>query len=82
VFGDPRTAAGAPVRNDILKCRRKPVRARDYAVDLTSQQLDRLRTIFPNGVCDWSRRGYGQVRVRGTWFDYTRPDQPVPLGTG
>jgi hypothetical protein len=82
VFGDPRTAAGAPVRNDILKCRRKPVRARDHAVDLTSQQLDRLRTIFPDGVCDWSRRGYGQVRVRGTWFDYSRPDHPVPLGTG
>jgi hypothetical protein len=82
VFGDPRTAAGAPLRNDILKCRRRPVRAGDYAVELTAGELGRLRQVFPDGVCDWTRRGYGQVRVAGTWFDYSRPERPVPLGVG
>ena len=30
LHGDPRTAAGAPLRNDILKCQLKPAATSDY----------------------------------------------------
>ncbi|MGZ8764611.1 MAG: DUF6351 family protein, partial [Acidimicrobiia bacterium] len=70
VFGDPRTAAGAPMVNDILKCRRKEPVAADYDVPFTDAQWTRLRTVFPRGVCDWSRPGVGQVPMIGTWIDY------------
>jgi hypothetical protein len=72
VFGDPRTAAGAPLVNDRIKCRLVPIRSDAYGVDLSSEQLARLRTVFPDGVCDWKARGVGQVPMAATWIDYTR----------
>ena len=60
LHGDPRTAAGAPRANDILKCQLRAVDARSYRVPFTEPQLTRLRRIFPSGVCDWTRRGVGQ----------------------
>ncbi|MGZ8763967.1 MAG: DUF6351 family protein, partial [Acidimicrobiia bacterium] len=82
VFGDPRTAAGAPMVNDILRCRRKEPVAADYDVSFTDAQWTRLRTVFPRGVCDWSRPGVGQVPMIGTWIDYSRPSAPVVRGSG
>jgi hypothetical protein len=70
VHGDPRTAAGAPRRNDILKCRLEAVGARDYRVRFTAAQLERLRRVFPEGVCDWTQPGVGQVPLEGTWLRY------------
>jgi Tannase-like family of unknown function (DUF6351) len=70
VFGDPRTAAGAPLINDRLKCRRSPVDPKRYKVPFSSAQLSRLRRIFPSGVCDWHQPGIGQVPLAGTWIDY------------
>jgi len=58
-----RQVAGGPLDANTLKCQLKPVAAKDYAVSLTSSDLDRLRGIFPSGVCDWSKRGVNQVRV-------------------
>lgn len=62
-FGFPRLVAGGPLAADIMKCRLKPVSARDYTATLTSAEMDRLQGIFPRGVCDWSRRGVGEARV-------------------
>jgi hypothetical protein len=59
----PRIAAGGPVSASTLKCELKPVTAADYRVSFTSSELDRLRAIFPSGVCDWSKRGAGQTGV-------------------
>jgi len=70
LHGDPRTAAGAPLRNDILSCQLQPVRSFHYPVTLTSEQLQQLEHVFPSGVCDWSKTGIGQVPVEGTWLDY------------
>jgi hypothetical protein len=56
----PRTVAGAPLTDDILKCQLKPAGAADYAVPLNTAQIARLKTIFPGGVCDYSRPGVGQ----------------------
>jgi hypothetical protein len=71
VFGDPRTAAGAPIVNDRLKCRLTAIRAQDYGATLTRDQLARLRRIFPDGVCNWKARGVGQVPMAATWIDYS-----------
>ena len=58
-----RQVAGGPLDANTLKCQLKPIVRKDYAVSLTASDLDRLRTIFPSGVCDWSKRGVNQVRV-------------------
>lgn len=68
--GDPRTAAGAPLANHRIKCRLTPVNAKRYGVPITSAQGTRLKRIFPDGVCNWNRRGVGQVPVARTWIDY------------
>jgi hypothetical protein len=57
----PRQVAGGPLAENILKCRLKPLNTADYApATLTTDQLNRLRAVFPDGVCDWSRTGIGQ----------------------
>ena len=68
--GNPRMAAGGPLADDILKCTLKPVRRDEYPQGLTDNQWSRLRAVFPNGVCDYSRPGVEQVRLRGTWIRY------------
>ncbi len=68
--GDPRIAAGEPLTEDILKCALKPVNPRDYVHPLTPDQLARLNAVFPQGVCDFTRPGIGQVPLEGTWRKY------------
>jgi hypothetical protein len=68
--GDPRIAAGSPLREDILKCALKPIDPKDYDHPLNPDQLARLKTIFPNGVCDYSASGIGQGPIEGTWRKY------------
>jgi len=70
LHNDPRTAAGAPLRNDILKCRLKPVDLHDYDVPFTAAQQTRLQQIFSQGVCDWTKPGVGQVPFAGPWQRY------------
>jgi hypothetical protein len=64
----PREIAGGPVANDVIKCQLKPVEASDYTVAFTTDEMTRLRRIFPGGVCDWSKPGVGQQRLGGTWL--------------
>ena len=68
--GDPRIAAGAPLEGDILKCQLKPLDPADYGPSLTSEQLNRLSAVFPDGVCDYSKQGIGQVPLERTWIRY------------
>jgi hypothetical protein len=71
VGDDPRTAAGAPLRNDIGKCRLQgvdeAVEAGVYEIDLTEDQVARIRSVFPDGVCDWTVPGVGQVDLGEPW---------------
>jgi Tannase-like family of unknown function (DUF6351) len=69
----PREVAGGPIAADVVKCRLKPVDGRDYKVAFTRAELQRLRTIFPTGVCDWSRSGVGQRPPAGTWQRFGAP---------
>ena len=63
----PREVAGADVAADIIKCQRRPPRRGDYDVAFSDAQWARLQAIFPSGVCDWSKRGYEQQDLDGTW---------------
>jgi hypothetical protein len=64
----PREVAGAEVAADIIKCQRKPLSRRDYEVAFTPAQWERLKDIFPGGVCNWDKRGYEQQDLEGTWL--------------
>jgi hypothetical protein len=58
-----RQVAGGPLDANVLKCEMKPIDAKDYVAPFTSPELQRLRAIFPGGVCDWSKSGVSQTRV-------------------
>ena len=66
----PREVAGAPLTSDVPKCQLKPIDPGDYGVELTPDEMDRLRGIFPDGVCDWTQPGVGQTGLRGTWLTF------------
>jgi hypothetical protein len=78
IAGDPRTVAGAPRSNQILKCVLKPVDPGDYDRPMADGVLDRLRAIFPTGVCDWDQPGEGQIVPANpdrSYEDVTSPEQ-------
>ncbi len=59
----PRKEAGGPLAANIYKCQLKPIIAADYAVTFTAAELAQLATVFPGGVCDWSKQGVNQSGV-------------------
>ena len=75
-------AAGGPLVGDILKCRLKPVNAAGYNVAFTSAERARLKAIFPQGVCDWSRPGVGQKKLKDTWIAFPKAGKAVRLSDG
>jgi hypothetical protein len=70
VFTNPRIAAGGPLTNDVLKCSLKPVDLTDYVKPFTPDQAARLRQIFPDGTCDFSKPGVGQIKQTGAYIRY------------
>lgn len=68
--GDPRRVAGESLAATTGKCRLGPVDPDAYGRPLTAAQEERLRAIFPDGVCDWSRPGVGAVRTPRAWATY------------
>lgn len=78
--GDPRTAAGAPRSNEIIKCGLKPVDPADYDVELTADQLRQIQEIFPTGVCAWDQPGVGEAVPANpdrSYDDVTSPGQSI-----
>lgn len=67
---EPRLIAGAPITNDIMKCALKPVSLADYSVNFSKSQQARLKKIFPDGVCDWSKPGVGYSTIKATYQRY------------
>lgn len=58
----PRRVAGGPLAANILKCQLKAIDVSDYGTaTLAGDQFARLEAVFPQGVCDWSKPGVGQV---------------------
>jgi hypothetical protein len=72
-FNDPRLVAGAPATDDVFKCALKAVDPSDYQPALTTAQLNMVRSVFPNGVCDWSQQPVGKVPLTDTWLSYPQP---------
>ena len=81
VHDDPRIVAGGPRTGDVLKCKLKPVHAADYQVSFSAAEWARLKSIFPQGVCDWSRPGVGQKSLKDTWLAFPEPGKAVRLQT-
>jgi hypothetical protein len=69
-FSTPRMVAGESVANNVLKCRLKSIQTDDYHVSFTSAQRARLKAIFPQGVCDFTKPGIGQVPTEGTFQSF------------
>jgi hypothetical protein len=67
---DQRLVAGGPLANDVLKCELKPISVADYTHHLSTDQLQRLKSVFPSGVCNYARPGLGQTRTTVTWQHY------------
>lgn len=81
LFGNPRLAAGEPLTQDVLKCQLRPVNPADYPQALSAAQVERLKAVFPGGVCDYARPGAQRAALAGTWLTYPR-DQPPPRISG
>ncbi len=69
-YPTPRQVAGAPLANDIVSCRLKPVTPADYTTFLTAEELRQVQEIFPEGVCDWSQSGADNARHQGVWKSF------------
>ena len=88
VFADSRIQAGMPLSHDVLKCTLKPIDPADYAgavPPVTPVDLLVLEQAFPDGVCDYSVPGVGQV-PSVQWLTYNdgpggRPLGPPPTST-
>lgn len=78
--GDARIAAGQGLTDDIRKCQLKPLQRDDYTVAFTDAQWARLQSVFPGGVCDWSRPSVGyEPSIPWTSYEETGPGG-TPLG--
>jgi uncharacterized tannase-like protein DUF6351 len=62
IYGTPRTVAGDALSTDTNKCQLRPLnRNDDYGlIPFTDAQWATMQTIFPDGVCDFSRPGVDQ----------------------
>lgn len=69
-YQTPRQIAGAPLANDIVSCQLKRVDLTDYAISFTTEEYQQLLSIFPEGVCDWSRGDSSGAKHQGTWKSF------------
>lgn len=68
VTATPRMVAGMPLSDDIVKCQLKPVTASDYGAALSEAQLSEIASIFPQGVCDYSKPALADVAKSLLWI--------------
>ncbi len=61
----PVNQAGAPLDSIVGKCQTKAVNPAEYGSP-SQGQIDRLKAIFPSGVCDYSKPGVEEQAVQGT----------------
>jgi hypothetical protein len=80
-YGSPRVVSGGPLSEDIFKCQLKALdfASADYAgITFTAAQQTRLRAVFTDGVCDWSKPGVGQTPWTPSTFRAGPGGQPLP----
>lgn len=66
--GNPRMVAGEPLSMDNIDCRLAPVEASDYPVSVTAADLQQIRAVFTNGVCDYAAPPVGWTDHSPTWL--------------
>jgi hypothetical protein len=69
-YPTPRTVAGAPLENDVVSCRLKPLDRGDYTVTFTDAEWSELQATFPDGVCDWTQPDAHATGYQGTWLSF------------
>lgn len=74
-YSYPRGVAGESAASDVVKCQLKPVGTQDYRVTFTALEFARLRAIFPDGLCDFTRQGIAQNALAGTWLRFPTAGQ-------
>jgi hypothetical protein len=80
LYSTPRSVAGEDIANDTQKCALKPLRAQDYyPIQFDAAQWATLRSVFPTGVCDWTKPGPGQVGAT-PWMTYQDDNGKVVYG--
>ena len=67
--------------DDVFKCQLKAIDAKDYKVAPTAAQTDALKAAFPNGVCDYTKPGVGQVPLAGTWLMFMGDARTVSIAS-
>lgn len=80
-YESPRIVSGGPVTEDVFKCQLKALdfTSADYnGVTFTTAQQNRLRAVFPDGVCDWTKPGVGQSAWEPTTFKAGPGGSPLP----
>ena len=70
VYANPRIVAGGPATADVVKCELKPIDKADYKRPVTDAQLAQLRSVFPQGVCEYTKKGVMQRPAAGTWLTF------------
>lgn len=74
----PRMVAGMPMSDDIIRCQLRPVDAADYGGRLSDAQLNQVREIFPDGVCDFSKPAAEDVERSMIWPSLGGERQQAP----
>jgi hypothetical protein len=72
-YGDARLVSGAPPTDDVFKCALKSVDPADYHPLLTPAQLAIVSSVFPSGVCDYTKPPVGKAPLANTWLSYPSP---------
>ena len=80
-YATPRLVAGDPLSAVTNKCQLKPLnRADDYGpLGLSDAQWATMQTIFPDGVCDFSKPPVG-YQPTVAWLTYQKADGKVVYG--
>ncbi len=78
VTSTPRMVAGGPLRDDVIRCQLKPIDPADYAASLNAAQLERLRSIFPDGVCNWAKPAAEDVQASMSWPSLGTDGSEIP----
>jgi hypothetical protein len=80
---NPRTATGQPLSMMALKCQLQKLNFNSYGVTFTPAQQATLQTTFPDGVCNYNKKGVAQRGPIGDWLSYgdetTGLTPPTPI---
>ena len=72
--------AGSPHTDEVFRCQFKAIDHADYTYALPSAQLEQIRAMFADGVCDHSLPDVGDTELAGTWLIYSGDGAFTPLG--